>query len=194
MPEGPELRMNSMFINNVCKGVFFSGRPVRSAVSKCTDIDWSSPKYSIRSESRGKELALLLQCQRNEDNQMRILFRFGMSGKFAITPATSIPKHAHLRFYTLDCSYGDVKLKEAEGIENVLSFVDTRRFGSWHVLPSGWGIDRGPDILDEYDAFRANVLLNLNAPVFSRAICEVMMNQKYFNGVGNYLRAEVLFR
>ena len=199
MPEGPELRINSRFINNICKGVLFSGRPERSSVSKCSLVDWSSPRYSIRSESRGKELVLILQCQQEKDNQIRILFRFGMSGKFVFTPATMIPKHAHLKFHTLNgslgCNNGDTKRKDGEeGSENVLSFVDVRRFGSWHVFPSGWGRDRGPDILDEYDAFRANVLESLDDPVFSRAICEVMMNQKFFNGVGNYLRAEVLFR
>ena len=29
---------------------------------------------------------------------------------------------------------------------------------------------------------------------FDRPLCETMLNQKYFNGVGNYLRAEVLYR
>ncbi len=32
------------------------------------------------------------------------------------------------------------------------------------------------------------------ASVFSRPVCEVLLNQQYFNGIGNYLRAEILFR
>jgi formamidopyrimidine-DNA glycosylase len=42
--------------------------------------------------------------------------------------------------------------------------------------------------------FRSNVLQNLNASAFSKPICEVLLNQKYFNGIGNYLRAEILHR
>jgi hypothetical protein len=32
------------------------------------------------------------------------------------------------------------------------------------------------------------------ASVFNRPVCEVLLNQQYFNGIGNYLRAEILFR
>lgn len=45
-----------------------------------------------------------------------------------------------------------------------------------------------------YTDFRSNVVDNLDKPDFDKAICETMLNQKYFNGVGNYLRAEVLHR
>ncbi len=184
MPEGPELRMNSVFVNTVCRELLFGGRPIKSSVSKYPDIDWESPKYTITSESRGKEVALLLHCQEEKSKSLRILFRFGMSGKFTLTGADDIPKHAHLQFKTVS---------EEQKQETVLSFVDVRRFGSWHVM-DGWGEKRGPDILDEYEQFRANVLGNLEDSAFNKAICETMLNQKYFNGVGNYLRAEVLFR
>ena len=42
--------------------------------------------------------------------------------------------------------------------------------------------------------FRNNVLQNLEAAAFNKPICEVLLNQKYFNGIGNYLRAEILYR
>lgn len=185
MPEGPELRMNSLFINNVCSGLVFCGQPIRSPVSKNPDIQWDSPKYRITSESRGKELALHLQCQEDTSVTMRILFRFGMTGKFNFTDADAIPKHAHLQFCTVEKDDGKTK---------VLSFVDSRRFGSWHVM-EGWGEGRGPDIVNEYDNFRANVLEHLEEDVvFEKSLCEVMLNQKYFNGIGNYLRAEVIYR
>lgn len=186
MPEGPELRMNSLFINNVCERVVFCGRPIRSSVSKNPEIDWESAHYTISSESRGKELALYLHCQKVKEKKKRILFRFGMSGKFAFTGSSNIPKHAHLQFHSVP--------SKLEGEEpRVLSFVDPRRFGSWHIT-EGWGDNRGPDIMDEFDQFRANVLCSLDDTAFNRPICETMLNQKYFNGIGNYLRAEILYR
>ena len=47
----------------------------------------------------------------------------------------------------------------------------------------------------DYDNFRQNIIDNLDEPAFkNKPICEVMLNQKYFNGIGNYLRAEILYR
>ena len=186
MPEGPELHMNSVFINSVCKGLVFSGRPVRSSVSKNPEVGWECPEYTITSESRGKELALTLQSQCKDNSEsLRILFRFGMSGKFMFTSDDSLPKHAHLQFRTAT--------KTSTGEAFVLSFVDTRRFGSWHMT-GDWGEQRGPDIVKEFDQFRGNVLGNLEDVAFNKPICEAMLNQKYFNGIGNYLRAEILYR
>ena len=188
MPEGPELHLASKFVNEVSEGRLFSGPVQKSAVSKSCDVEFSSPCYSITSESRGKELALTLSCQKDAQNQLRLLFRFGMSGRFAFGPATQLHKHAHLNFFTSATANGD----SADAVF-VLSFVDPRRFGSWQVT-GGWGKDRGPDPMLEYGAFRSNILDNLGDTAFNKPICEAMLNQKYFNGIGNYLRAEILYR
>ncbi|KFQ71512.1 Endonuclease 8-like 1, partial [Phaethon lepturus] len=52
----------------------------------------------------------------------------------------------------------------------------------------------GPCVLSEYQAFRENVLKNLDDKAFDKPICEALLNQKFFNGIGNYLRAEILYR
>ena len=182
MPEGPELHLNSNFVNKVSKGRLFCGKVVKSAVSKCQEVDFSSPSFTISSESRGKEIALILQCQKDRDKTVRLLFRFGMSGQFKFEPVDQKHKHAHLSFF----AQGEPKM--------VLSFVDARRFGSWRVS-DGWGEDRGADPMWEYAVFRKHILDNfMKDSVFAKPICEVMLNQKYFNGVGNYLRAEILYR
>ena len=46
----------------------------------------------------------------------------------------------------------------------------------------------------EYKDFRANVLENLSLSVFNKALCELLHDQKFFNGIGNYLRAEIIYR
>ncbi|XP_009865509.1 PREDICTED: endonuclease 8-like 1, partial [Apaloderma vittatum] len=53
---------------------------------------------------------------------------------------------------------------------------------------------RGPCVITEYQAFRENVLKNLDDKAFDKPICEALLNQKFFNGIGNYLRAEILYR
>uniref|UniRef100_A0A8V0ZJ83 Nei like DNA glycosylase 1 n=1 Tax=Gallus gallus TaxID=9031 RepID=A0A8V0ZJ83_CHICK len=110
-----------------------------------------------------------------------LVFRFGMSGSFRLCEASSPPRHAHLRFFT------------RESPPRALCFVDPRRFGTWR-LGEAWQPDRGPCVLLEYPAFRENVLSNLEDAAFDKPVCEALLNQKYFNGIGNYLRAEILYR
>ena len=74
-------------------------------------------------------------------------------------------------------------------LSNLLLF----RFGRWE-LTDAWSKDRGPDPMFEYEEFRSNILDNLENRIFEKPLCEVMHNQKYFNGIGNYLRAEIIFR
>jgi endonuclease VIII-like 1 len=84
--------------------------------------------------------------------------------------------------------------KDSEIPIQVLNFVDFRRFGRWE-MNADWGSDRGPCPITDYETFRKNIVDNLEDPAFKqKAICEVLLNQKFFNGIGNYLRAEILFR
>mmetsp|Transcript_108026 Transcript_108026/g.304342 ORF Transcript_108026/g.304342 Transcript_108026/m.304342 type:complete len:295 (+) Transcript_108026:61-945(+) len=109
----------------------------------------------------------------------------GMTGFFEAAPsAAASHRHAHLSFYAADGS--------------VLSFVDQRRFGAWRCMKSpDWPADRGPDPVKEHSAFRLGVIAAVAArpELFdSKPICQVLHDQSIFNGIGNYLRAEILCR
>ncbi|XP_069812582.1 endonuclease 8-like 1 isoform X2 [Dendropsophus ebraccatus] len=181
MPEGPELHLASVYVNRVCDRLCFGGKVEKSAVSKNPEVPFSCAEYTISAVSRGKELKLILTPAANAAEVACVLFRFGMSGGFKLATEDDLPKHAHLRFYTVDAP------------RKVLCFVDPRRFGSWHYN-SPWQLERGPCVMTEYERFRENVLKHLSDRPFDKPICEVMLNQKYFNGIGNYLRSEILFR
>ncbi|XP_040198801.1 endonuclease 8-like 1 isoform X2 [Rana temporaria] len=181
MPEGPELHLSGLFANRVCAGLHFAGKVEKSAVSKNSEVPFCNPKYTISAVARGKEVKLILTPALNKNDPASVIFRFGMSGSFKFTTEDNLPKHAHLRFYTKDSP------------RHVLSFVDPRRFGSWQFNGS-WQAERGPCVMTEYEKFRENVLKNLSDKAFDKPICEALLNQKYFNGIGNYLRAEILYR
>ncbi|CAM4609846.1 unnamed protein product [Lepidochelys olivacea] len=200
MPEGPELHLASCYINTVCAGLIFSGKVEKSEVSKNPEVLFESDAYLISATSRGKEIKLTLmplkeekntlpgrergkegQSQNGPQQPMDLVFRFGMSGSFKLTSGAELPKHAHLRFYT------------KESPRRALCFVDFRRFGRWEVHGT-WQLDRGPCVMLEYEKFRENVLRNLSDKAFNKPICEALLNQKFFNGIGNYLRAEILYR
>ena len=86
-------------------------------------------------------------------------------------------KHAHLKFYREDGT--------------TLSFVDVRRFGKWKQ-GLVWSENRGPDPTTEHREFFLNVMTNLTK--LKKPLYEALMDQKYFNGIGNYLRAEIIYR
>ncbi|XP_036245888.1 LOW QUALITY PROTEIN: endonuclease 8-like 1 [Molothrus ater] len=183
MPECPELHLAGRFINGTCGALVFAGGVERSAVGRGPEVLFRSDAYGISAIARGKELRLTLSALDPAAGPpaQDLVFRFGMSGSFRLCPAAELPRHAHLRFLT------------REGPPRALCFVDPRRFGSWR-LGDAWQPERGPCVVSEYQAFRENVLKNLEDRAFDKPICEVLLNQKYFNGIGNYLRAEILYR
>ncbi|KAM5337127.1 endonuclease 8-like 1 isoform 2-T3 [Glossophaga mutica] len=185
MPEGPELHLASHFVNEACKGLVFGGCVEKSPVSRNPEVPFESSAYYISASARGKELRLTLSplpgAQPSRE-PMALIFHFGMSGSFQLVPSNALPPHSHLRFYTAP-----------PGPRLALCFVDIRRFGHWD-LGGEWQPGRGPCVLLEYEQFRENVLRNLEDKVFDRPICEALLDQRFFNGIGNYLRAEILYR
>ncbi|CAF98335.1 unnamed protein product, partial [Tetraodon nigroviridis] len=143
MPEGPELHLASLYVNKMCQGLIFTGAVRKSEVSKAPDVPFTCEAYRITAASRGKEVKLTLTPMKSQGDQpMDIVFRFGMSGYFRLTTEDELPKHSHLRFYS------------NEEPCRVLSFVDTRSFGSWQ--PGGtWQPSRGPCVITEYKSFRS---------------------------------------
>ncbi|XP_017710277.1 PREDICTED: endonuclease 8-like 1 isoform X3 [Rhinopithecus bieti] len=185
MPEGPELHLASQFVNEACGALVFGGCVEKSSVSRNPEVPFESSAYRISASARGKELRLILSPlpgAQPPQEPLALVFRFGMSGSFQLVPCEELPRHAHLRFYTAP-----------PGPRLALCFVDVRRFGHWD-LGGKWQPGRGPCVLQEYEQFRENVLRNLADKAFDRPICEALLDQRFFNGIGNYLRAEILYR
>lgn len=185
MPELVEVKIMSEFINQAVEGKTFVNVR-KSNVSKIkTDLKGSwSVGFSLSAQSRGKELKLEFswkpECFKDHLEPIRnLICNMGMSGNWSFTETDKIPKHAHLMFDTNDGW--------------TLSLVDVRRFARWQWT-NGWSEKRGPDPVNELETFITNVIENLNKKEFDKPIYEVMMNQTYFNGIGNYLRAEILYR
>lgn len=173
MPEVAEVKLMSDYIN--CKNVTFSH------ITKSDKHKGSLPSFNLRfdrqlkSISRGKELAVTI------GDEHVLTMTMGMSGMFIWSFSDVItPKHSHLQFHT------------EEGF--TLHFVDPRRFGRWKQT-NAWSANRGACPLTEPELFRSAANLLLNGDKFSHwSIAGLMMNQEVFNGVGNYLRAEILDR
>ena len=188
MPELAEVKIMGDFINAVATNQFFDTIE-KSSVSKVkTELDpFEGAVFTVRAESRGKELKLFLELigggPTGEDIRT-LMVTLGMSGSWAMVRHDSpekerVLKHAHLRLIT---TRGDL-----------LVLHDVRRFAKWRW--GTWGADRGPCPLTEYNEFANHIRNNWQtSKAFRVPLNELLMNQGYFNGVGNYLRAEILNR
>ena len=191
MPEGPELYKAASFLNHIAsQHIFKRVRLLKEPSHKHPLIPWTKPRFSLAGEARGKEIRitfteLSLKDEVKNDKlipeTLNILLTFGMAGRFAMTKTDETRKHSLLMLDTTD--------------DETFSFVDTRHFGRW-ILTDQWSppTKRGPSIITEYELFRKYLLSLLDKPVFDKPICEVMLDQRYFSSIGNYLRAEILYR
>jgi endonuclease VIII-like 1 len=181
MPELAELKLTADFINRSAKDRIFHD-VWKNPAHKGNEIKIAFP-FSIEAVSRGKELILQISTAGDfatEDNMefLPLKMTMGMSGHFQWAQSGNKPKHTHLSF---------------ESEAGSLCFVDVRRFGRWGF--GWWNPDRSPDPTTDYNSFEKNIRENvLTSKEFKKPIHEVLMNQKYFNGIGNYLRAEILYR
>jgi len=77
-------------------------------------------------------------------------------------------------------------------------FYDTLSFGTLKGIDSKEELDKklsqiGPDIMDENTTFEIFYKRITNKNVLNKEIGIVLMNQKIISGIGNYLRADVLW-
>jgi len=177
MPELAELRFTADYINQVSEDIEYISC-YKNPQHKCQDLDIPFYKYKLSAQSRGKEIVVEVKDV-HSDKTIDIRWTMGMSGYFKLTVTGLEHKHAHLQFRTSD--------------GRTLSFVDVRRFGKWKQGVS-WNKDRSPDPTYEFEKFKTNIKKNIHRAIFSKPIYETLMDQKFFNGIGNYLRAEILYR
>jgi endonuclease VIII-like 1 len=174
MPELAELKIMSEYINKNANNRIFIGLR-KSVVSKVkTPMKIPFDFFMITAVSRGKELKLKLA---SKDSEMNLICSMGMSGNWFFSKTGEEPKHSHLMFDILGGW--------------TLSLVDVRRFAKWKW--GNWNTGRGPDPTYEYEEFVNNIYDNIDHKSFQREISELLLDQKWFNGIGNYLRSTILY-
>ena len=177
MPEGPEVKIASDFLNNTFE------KQVIIKVEVLTE--YFEKKYfevfqSLRESLIGKELHsftigknTFIKLNHNSFYN----YHLGMTGSWI----KSHKKHCHFKI---------------SSEKNTLYFMDVRKFGNHKIVNQ-------ETLLKNYNiAFDSlNIDYNLkehfkflkNKINTSKNICTILMNQKYFPGVGNYIKSEVLF-
>ena len=190
MPELAEVKIMGDFVNYVAGRELFFDSIEKSPVSKVkTELDvFEGNVFKLGARTRGKEMLLEFSPVGEKINKIpkRLLYvTMGMSGSFVYLRKDSerleeVLKHAHLRIRTVK--------------GNFLVLHDVRRFAKWKWA-EGWNPERGYCPLTEFNQFSLEIRSRWrNHKVFAQPLNEILMNQGVFNGVGNYLRSEILFR
>lgn len=201
MPEIAEVRLIADNVRDFLKGNVLLDIETRTDNYKKADklkgFRDVLPQRVADVKTKGKFTYILL------DNDHAIGFGLGMSGNVRVEPtpeylavynkksgkretAESYLKHAHLKI-----KYQNSKSGETEHFY----YHDTRRFGNWGYLPPAELTKKlrsiGSDLIDE--TLTEEEVVKLFRRYNRRNICSLIMDQKFLGGVGNYMKAEILY-
>jgi len=177
MPEGPEAKIMSDYLNT-----FFLNNPIVKVESlneyfekKYQDVLKNLKQYligkTIISFTVGKNTFI------NLNKNLYYRYHLGMTGSWI----KSYRKHCHFK---ISSSNSD------------LYFLDIRKFGKHNIINQQ---DIKEHYKSEFDMLNKNYnyilhLKHLKSKIRSnKNICTVLMDQKKFPGIGNYIKSEVLF-
>jgi len=195
MPEISEVRLTSEFVNKFRSKIFIKLEKSQASKVKTDLSEMKFENFLVSSASRGKEMLLIFADSNfwktwkteppKEEMFKRMKVTLGMSGAWIYYDPSDkkyekYHKHVHL------------KLVDEKGF--ILGLYDVRRFAKWSW--NDFDTKRSPCIFREELKFSDNLRDNwyTHKDFEKQTLSEIMMNQRWFNGVGNYLRAEILYR
>ena len=147
--------------------------------TKCDLSVLDNKTWKISASSRGKEMIIRFY---NEDEEHLLKVNFAKIGSIETYDVTAtgevFDKRALLRFYVDDKVFA---------ISDFTRFIIVR----WS---SEWDGNRSPDIVFEHNAWRDLLYEKRKIAYFDRPIFEILTDQRFFNGVGNFSRSEILAR
>lgn len=215
MPELPEVRLFRLWLARKIVGVEFQ------LVSKCLEYTSQDPgqkpsldrfnddcpqkcvdvspgrvvditEYQLTScawqvTSRGKELAIVFE-------KGTMVFQLAMGGFFGLRPARALNQSPVKDLVNLV-----FKFCNADQHLLLLESDQFRNFARVRYVTEGpvFNAKFGPDILSETQSLMEHIEGSLRrAPSFfkQRSLFEVLHDQRYFNGLGNYTKNEILER
>lgn len=177
MPELSEVKILADYINSNSKDRIFSKiyHVRKGNIPEDSNI---IENFSLVADTNGKELILKLF---NLNKSVDISVFMGMSGNWTFVPT----EDWHNRKFTR------LRIDSIDGKSLLLWGL---YMGPKYRVGGFTGVKRGPDPTKDFIKFKQNIIDNLSKKDFDKPICEVLLNQKYFNGIGAYLNSEIVGR
>jgi len=209
MPEACEVRVIAEYLNKVWKNKLIVG------------MGWDSKSKFNKKPIKGLEFVkvpcrvlgvfprgklIVIECINSLGNIIYMVSQLGMEGRWIHTRET------HSNFYIC---FGDLNESKTQYIINDIWYKDdSRHFALFNVYTDLTDIKKkhGPCLLttalvnagyisvSDLRPYQELSTLNMfrdkikNNRLQNKQICDFLMDQKYFSGIGNYLRAEIGFR
>lgn len=176
MPELAEVKIVADYVNHHSKDITFS-KVFHVKKGNIPEDSNLIENFKLIADSNGKELILTLK---NESKTISISVFMGMSGNWLFTDTSTWS----------DRKFTRLRLDTTDGHSLLLWGL---YMGPKYRVGGFTGVKRGPDPTKYFDNFKSSVLSNLDKKNFDKPICEALLDQKYFNGIGNYLRSTILY-
>jgi len=174
MPEAAEVRIMSEYVSQLSKDKKFIKLYHVQKGNQSFDANFDD--YYLDCDFYGKQIILFLKGT----TDIKISIFMGMSGNWKLVPTESWNETKYTR----------LRLDREDGMSLLL-------YGGYlgpKYKIGGFNTKRGFDIIKDFDKFKDNILNNLGNKIFEKSICEVLLDQRYFDGVGAYLCSEILGR
>ena len=176
MPEGPEVKIASNYFNEFFKADSEIKFEIITDYYNIKYLDvFNTVNNNLKKNNKtftvGKNIFLKLK------NNQLFNFHLGMTGGWS----QHLIKHCHFRIYN--------NKKE-------LFFRDVRKFGKMKIIKQ---IQFNEKFNAEYDLLNKSYNLENHLKYLTKnikpnkSICSILMDQKYFPGVGNYIKSESLY-
>jgi len=184
MPEGAEVKRVADSLHIKISGKWIQGIQVNEKsryfkVGGIKDVEkLLFPVFISRIYSKGKKI--LFECKEPKSSQdIHFISSLAMSGRWQYEEG----KHSGIELILEDKS---------------IFFEDQRHFGSFLVCLDDKSLHSamkavGPDLLSENVSFDEYNKVLSQKRISQKQICAFLLEQKYFSGVGNWVRAEVLY-
>ena len=185
MPELPEIKRYALAINSASTPHTFHSLTILPSAKPVPLTTPIPPSFTLSATSRGKELLLTLTPTSSSSSPpLTLRANHGLVGRWEVV---SSPEQAS-------------DLPGARYVfaspEVCVVYVDTMNMGS--LKQGSWSPGRSPCPSSQHTQWLAHVQAKVGAKrrlaVLDKPIADALLDQKLFNGVGNYLRAELMFR
>lgn len=180
MPEEDSVLLQSIIASGFCNGHIFT-RFVSNRVLSSPIPTISFQQFSLHFESRGKQL--LIQAMDTKSSSTTT-FAIGLSIRGFVTLMEKKDainsKVVDTYFERDDGRVITINHAEANFVQYIVDLKEIQK--------------RGPDPIREFDAFCKHVQTCFSTLKSSKPIGALMLNQNIFNGIGNFLRSEILYR
>ena len=179
MPEGPEVKTTVDFLKQfknktLTRFEILTGRYTKKPIHNINNPNWKTPVMLEDVNCKGKFIYFTFEKDKH------FFSTLGMTGEWT----NRFTKHSRL------------KLEFDGNKDSPLYFNDVRNFGTFKIILTKKELTKklnslGPDILSD----------EVNVEMFTRqfnskpnkTIAECLMNQSVISGIGNYLKAEILY-